>query len=128
MPVVARTENRESITVYKKMFHLTSTERKVLILLAVLILIGAVLRYFSIKSKIPVKITNPIVSSAKTIININNATALDLEHLPGVGSQIASEIIVYRQQHGNFTSLNDLDNVKGIGEKKLEVIKKYLSL
>ena len=53
-------------------------------------------------------------------VNINSASAKELEKLNGVGPAIAKRIIEYRNSHGNFTSPEDLLNVKGIGKVKLE--------
>ena len=53
-------------------------------------------------------------------ININTAGAEELDQLPGVGPSTAKKIIDYRTQHGNFKSVDELDNVKGIEPKKLD--------
>ena len=58
-------------------------------------------------------------------ININTATANQLELLPGIGEVIAQRIVDYRTESGPFQSVDDLLNVSGIGEKKLEQIKPY---
>jgi comEA protein len=50
-------------------------------------------------------------------ININTATATELEALPGVGLALAARIIEHRQKTGGFKKIEDLMNVKGIGEK-----------
>jgi competence protein ComEA len=50
-------------------------------------------------------------------ININTATAADLERLPGIGAKTAGRIIEYRQKNGGFKKIEDLMNVRGIGEK-----------
>lgn len=56
-------------------------------------------------------------------IDINTATAQELdESLPGIGPSKAEVIINYRNKHGPFKSLDDLDNVPGIGPKILERI------
>ncbi len=55
-------------------------------------------------------------------IDLNNCTVSELETLPGIGPIIAGRIIEYRQQFGNFQSLEDLLLVKGIGTKRLEKI------
>ncbi len=54
---------------------------------------------------------------APASININTATATELEALPGVGLATAARIIEYRQKVGGFKKVEDLMNVKGIGEK-----------
>ena len=59
-------------------------------------------------------------------VNINTATQSELENLPGVGEAIASRIIEYRQQNGKFNKVEDLQNVKGIGDAKLNNMKEYV--
>ena len=49
-------------------------------------------------------------------VNINTASPSELEALPGIGPAKAKAIVDYRQQHGAFKSVEELKNVKGIGE------------
>lgn len=49
-------------------------------------------------------------------VNINTATATELEALPGIGPAKAKAIVAYRQQNGQFKTVEDLKKVKGIGE------------
>ena len=53
-------------------------------------------------------------------MNINTADSEELETLPGIGPVKAQAIVDYRNESGNFSSIEDLDNVKGIGAKTLE--------
>ncbi|WP_025718839.1 ComEA family DNA-binding protein [Paenibacillus sp. 1-18] len=66
--------------------------------------------------------------SGEKKVNINTATADELMELPGVGAKKAKAILEYRNQHGPFQRVNDLDQVKGIGAKMLAKMKPYVSL
>ena len=61
-------------------------------------------------------------------VNLNTATAAELEGLPGVGPKTAERIIEYRQKNGGFKKIEDLMNVKGIGEKSFLKLKPRLSV
>ena len=60
-------------------------------------------------------------------VNINTATESELEAVKGVGPAKAKAIITYREAHGNFKSLDELDNVKGFGKASVEKLKGELS-
>lgn len=59
-------------------------------------------------------------------LDINKATARDFEALPGIGPKLAERIVETRTQLGGFKSPDDLKQVKGIGEGKLEKIRRYI--
>ncbi len=59
-------------------------------------------------------------------IDINAASATELEQLDGVGPATAAKIVAYREQNGPFTSVDELDAVSGIGEAKLAAIRAQL--
>lgn len=61
-------------------------------------------------------------------ISINSATATQLTSLPGIGATYAQRIIEYRETNGDFTSVDELVKVRGIGEKTLEKIKPFIKL
>ena len=61
-------------------------------------------------------------------IDINTASSQQLQLLPGVGEVLAQRILDYRTEHGAFTRLEDLMNVSGIGEKRLEQIMPYIKI
>ncbi len=68
-----------------------------------------------------------INASESDKVNINTASKEELESLPGIGPTLAQRIIEYREENGPFSSAEDLLNVKGIGEKKLEKIKDQIT-
>ena len=53
-------------------------------------------------------------------INLNTASAAELETLNGVGAAKAEAIVAYRSEHGGFKSVDELANVKGIGDKTVD--------
>ena len=61
-------------------------------------------------------------------ININTATAQQLETLPGVGAKLAARIVEYRQKAGGFKSAQELMNVQGVGEKNFARIQPHLTV
>lgn len=61
-------------------------------------------------------------------VNINTATAAQLETLPGIGAALASRIVEYRQKSGSFRSTQELMNVKGVGEKSFAKLEPWLSV
>ena len=56
-------------------------------------------------------------------IDINTATKEDFIKIKGIGEKKAERIIQYRKEHGKFNSIDELKNVKGIGNKIVEFIK-----
>lgn len=61
-------------------------------------------------------------------VNINEAMQTELEELPGIGPSLASRIIEYREVNGKFKKIEDLQNVKGIGDAKFVEIKDKVSI
>ncbi|MCX7833854.1 MAG: helix-hairpin-helix domain-containing protein [Ignavibacteria bacterium] len=62
------------------------------------------------------------------VININIATKEELMALPGIGETMAERIIAYRKDHNGFKKIEDIMKVKGIGKKKFEKLKKYITV
>ena len=60
-------------------------------------------------------------------IPVNQATAEDLDRLPGIGPGLAQRIVAYREQRGPFPDLESLMEVKGIKRKTLEKIRPFLT-
>ena len=61
-------------------------------------------------------------------LDINTATKEQLMAVPGIGETYADRIINYREEYGDFDSLDELLNVQGIGEKRLESFSEYLAV
>lgn len=61
-------------------------------------------------------------------VNLNSATAAELEKLPGVGPATAARIVEYRQKNGAFKKIEDLMNVRGIGEKTFLTLKPLITV
>ncbi len=59
-------------------------------------------------------------------VDLNRATASDLEALPGIGPKLAQRVIEHRASHGPFTKVEDLRQVKGIGHKKFDRLRPHV--
>ena len=66
--------------------------------------------------------------SVATPLNLNTATQSDLEKLPGVGPATAKQIIEYRQKNNGFKKVEELMNIKGIGEKSFLKLKPLVTI
>ncbi len=71
-------------------------------------------------------VTIPETEAAR--ININTADVYELERLNGIGTALAERIIEYRTKNGNFEMIEDIMKVQGIGTKKFEDIKSYITV
>ena len=61
-------------------------------------------------------------------IDVNKATHIELEQIPGIGPTLAKKIISERDKRGGFRTINDLLKIQGIGRKKLSKLKKFLKV
>lgn len=61
-------------------------------------------------------------------INLNTADSYDLQRLPGIGEKRAEDIIAYREEHGPFQTVDELDEVSGIGSGILEGLREYAAV
>lgn len=81
----------------------------------------------SFSSAIPSKNSkNP--SAFNNLININTATKEEITKLPGIGDVISQRIIDYRNEYGRFDSIDELQNVKGIGSVVFNKIKNLVTV
>lgn len=68
------------------------------------------------------------VNSLTLVVNINTANSHELRKLSGIGNAKAKAIIEYREEHGYFSSVDELLNVSGIGEATLENIRSNVTI
>lgn len=73
-------------------------------------------------------VTVEAAAPATALVNINTASAEDLETLPGIGEVLAATIVQYRDEHGPFTSVDQLVDVSGIGEVTLEELRDLVTV
>jgi competence protein ComEA len=72
------------------------------------------------------RVGKPVATAA--VVNINTAPAADIERLPGIGAKTAARIVEYREKNGPFKKVEDLMNVRGIGEKNFLKLKPQLTV
>lgn len=70
----------------------------------------------------------PSKTPAVAVLNINTATADQLDALPGIGAKMAARIVEYRQKNGAFKKVEDLMNIRGIGEKNFLKLKPLITV
>ena len=66
--------------------------------------------------------------TAEDKVNINKADSSKLQTVPGIGPATAQKIIEYREKNGRFSSVDELKNVSGIGDKTLENMREYITV
>ena len=67
-------------------------------------------------------------AAAPAVVNLNTATATQIATLPGIGEKAAERIIEYREKNGGFKKIEELMNVKGIGEKSFLKLKPLITV
>jgi competence protein ComEA len=100
--------------------------RIVLSLVAATALVAATGATLAAQTKTPPAAAAKPPSTA--VVNINTASATEIATLPGVGARMAARIIEYRQKNGPFKKIEELMNVRGIGEKNFLKLKPQLAV
>ena len=89
---------------------------------------GSVIVSIPTQTQAVAAVPEPTLSSAAVPVNINTADIAELAGLPGIGEVLAQRIVDYRKAHGSFTAIEQLTNVEGIGEGKLEAILEQITI
>jgi comEA protein len=136
---------------FQRLFNwlsLTPTERRVLFFLAGTLVAGVAIRYYqdafppewkydyqaadsvfaAYQARITADTTGAKPGSGIRLLNINTASLADLLTLPGIGRTLAERIVQHRERNGLFAEVDELRRVKGIGGKKFEKLKPYISV
>jgi competence protein ComEA len=77
---------------------------------------------------VPTRTPAGVAAPADAKINLNTATAEQLDTLAGVGPATAAKILAHREQHGAFASVEELADVPGIGERRLEALRELVTV
>lgn len=118
---------------------LRMTEKKLIILLSAVLLAGAFILYVrhsrpfadikvisgQAEYEVPMKDVLRDIRERRRV-NVNTDSMEELTGVPGIGERTYALIYEYRAEHGDFETLDDLINIKGIGKKKLEKMRPYL--
>jgi len=132
----------------KNWLALTVTEQRVILFLVATFLIGAGIRMYretfpsspafdyrstdstfaALSESILADTTRAGDDDTVGLVNVNTATKNQLMSVPGIGEVIASRILAYRKEVGDFKDLDGLGKVKGISKKKLEKLKPFLTV
>ena len=76
----------------------------------------------------PARADRAAAPKAAAPINLNTATATELATLPGIGAKTAERIVEYRQKSGGFKKVEELMNVRGVGEKSFLKLKTLITV
>lgn len=107
------------------MLYLTPQERKFIALIMIVFIMGATVQLLLRRDIAPVRWARSV---RRFKININTARADQLQMLPGIGATLAARILDYRRDSGPFKSLEDLENVDGVTDKRFIHIRDLIEL
>ena len=110
------------------MLNLTKQEKLVLLFLGFAALVGVGANWYFKNVRPLQNIYQATYSELSPRIDINKATANQLEALPGIGEVLAQRIVDFRQENGPFKRIEDLRSIKGIGPRLFQNIQDRLTV
>ncbi len=108
------------------MLSFSPPERKTLIFIVFLIFLGTLIRYYNLEVENVLVSSSEVTAEEPLLVNVNEAGAVCLEKIPGIGPVLARRIIEYRVKHQSFEKVRDLKKVNGIGQYKAETMSRYI--
>lgn len=102
--------------------------RRLTFVIGILVAVLAVSAASAYAQAQPRKASAKATATASAPVNLNSATPAQLETLPGIGAAAAKRIVEYRQKNGAFKKIEELMNVKGIGEKSFLKLKPLITV
>jgi len=111
------------------MFYLTSQERKTIVFVLCLLILGIGLDFFKKKTNRTDLINYEVLEDRLfKKVDINKASISELTTIPGVGKKLAYSIVDFRKFNRGFRHIEELKKIRGIKDKKLKQLKKYITL
>lgn len=107
------------------MFYLTPQERKFVVVILIVFIMGTAVQLFLRRDIAPVRWAKQL---RQLKININTARGDQLQMLPGIGPALAGRIVGYRRENGPFKTLEDIQDVNGLTAKRFGRIKELIEL
>lgn len=104
------------------------SKREIFVLVILILVLVAINVVNYVKKENLKKNYTVLIEEIKVQISINDVDAGELEDLPGIGPSLANRIVEYRNTYGKFKNLENLKNVKGIGNKLFQKILPFIKL
>lgn len=104
------------------------SKREIFVLVILILVLVAINVVNYVKKENLKKNYTVLIEEIKVQISINDVEAGELEDLPGIGPSLSNRIVEYRNMHGRFKDLENLKNVKGIGNKLFQKILPFIKL
>lgn len=92
------------------------------------VIAAVVLLAMGASAQTPAPRSEAVAKAGQPVVNLNSATLVELQSLPGIGEKVAARIIDYRMKKGPFRKIEEIMNVQGIGEKSFLKLRSQLTV